>query len=191
LPGPVELGPAPASDRILLCGNCQRRPPPFERSHAAFRYAYPLPALIGGLKFRRRLDLIRLLGMLLTESLQQTAAPLPDLIVPVPLHPRRLRERGYNQALEIARIPSAVLQVPIDSDCCERIIATPPQVGLDSGARLKNLRGAFRATGAVQGCRVAVIDDVVTTGGTVSEVARTLLHAGCAGVEIWTLCRTP
>jgi len=180
--------PAPAAGP---CGACQRHPPPFAVCRAAFRYEDPLPALIGGLKFRDRFNLIRLLATLLAETLAGLDDPRPDALVPVPLHPRRLRERGYNQSLELARVIGRRLDLPVDARCCNRVRATPPQAALDQKSRRRNIRGAFAAGGDLGGRHVAVIDDVVTTGSTVGELARTLRRAGCRRVDVWTLARTP
>ncbi len=180
-----------SSDRPNLCGACQRHPPPFTHCHAAFRYQDPLPSMIAGLKFRGRLNVLRLTGLLLAASLRESDVAMPAAIVPVPLHPRRLRKRGYNQALELARIVGRELVVPVDDRCCERVLATRPQAELEQKARRKNLRGAFRATIDMQGRHVAILDDVVTTASTVSELTRVLHRAGCQRVDVWTVARTP
>jgi ComF family protein len=180
--------PAPATGP---CGACLKRPPPFAICRAGFRYEDPLPALIGGLKFRDRFNLIRLLGRLLADELAGLADGRPDVLVPVPLHPRRLRERGYNQSLELARVIGGRLGLPMDAGCCERVRATPPQAALDEKARRRNIRGAFTARADLAGRHVAIIDDVVTTGSTVGELARALLRAGCVRVDVWALARTP
>jgi ComF family protein len=197
LPLPVTAAVPGQAAPTLVCGGCQRLAPPFARCVAVFRYEDPLPLLVAGLKFRGRLNVLRLMGLLLAHALQDesnehpTQALLPDLIIPVPLHRRRLRQRGYNQSLELARIAGGLLGVPVSPASCERRLATPPQVGLDAAQRLHNVRGAFRATRRLDGLHVTVLDDVVTTGGTVSEVARVLQGAGCRRVDVWTLARTP
>lgn len=182
--------PASATDPVGPCGACLQRPPPFSVCHAAFRYEDPLPALVHGLKFRDRFNMIRLLGSLLARALPADAAR-PDAIVPVPLHPRRLRERGYNQSLELAKVVGAELGVPVDTGCCARVRATPPQAALDKKTRLRNLHGAFRATKDLSERHLAILDDVVTTGSSVTELSQVLRHAGCRRVDVWTLARTP
>jgi ComF family protein len=112
-------------------------------------------------------------------------------LVPVPLHPGRLAERGYNQALEIARVLGGGLDLPLDSRCCHRVAATPPQAGLDEVARRRNIRGAFAVHSPLPWSRVAIVDDVVTTGSTVSELARVLRRAGVREIEVWAAARTP
>lgn len=174
-----------------LCGPCRRKPPPFTRAHAAFRYEQALPVLVGALKFRGRLNTLRLSGLLLAESLADAGGERPAGIVPVPLHRRRLRERGYDQALELARIVGRRLELPVLERCCERVRATPPQMALEAKARQHNLRGAFAATADLSGAHLVVLDDVVTTGTTVGEVAKVLLAAGAVRVDVWCLARTP
>ncbi|EXJ15880.1 ComF family protein [Imhoffiella purpurea] len=176
-----------------LCGSCQRRRPrpPFDRCVAAFRYEAEVPVLIGGAKFEGRLDRVRLLGQCLAAEIRELGMPLPEALVPVPLHRRRLRERGYNQALEIARVVGAELRLPVDPYCCDRIAATPPQAGLDERSRRRNLRGAFVAREPFPWSHVAILDDVVTTGSTVAELSRVLRRAGARRIEVWAVARTP
>lgn len=181
-----------ASD--ILCGQCQRHPPPFRRCRAVYRYEGPLPALVAGMKFHARLNLVRLLGALLAEDLLAAAeAPdwtWPDAIVPVPLHSKRLRQRGYNQALELARLVSRQLALPVEAACCRRIRSTQAQSELEERQRLSNIRGAFAVTAPLPR-HVVILDDVVTTGATVAELARTLRRNGCELVDVWALARTP
>jgi ComF family protein len=187
---PLPVRTAQHDQLPALCGPCQRKPPPFQHCHAAFRYQEPLPQLIAGLKFRGKLNLLRLMGLLLALSLRQSGADLPDIIVPVPLHPKRLRQRGYNQALELAQVVAGVLQVPVHHRCCERVRWTRPQAELDRKARQSSLRGAFVASADLHDLQVAILDDVVTTASTVSELSRVLLNAGSRRVDVWTLART-
>jgi ComF family protein len=174
-----------------LCGQCQRRPPPFDACYAAFRYEDPLPALVGGAKFRSRLELARLLGQCLARALFEQGAEMPELILPVPLHARRLRERGYNQALEIARAASRDLGVPIDTESCLRVVSTAPQAGLEQKERRRNVRGAFQIVRSLPRSHLAILDDVVTTGSTVAELTRVLRKAGATRVDVWAVARTP
>jgi ComF family protein len=173
------------------CGPCQRHPPPFAASHAAFRYEDPLPALVAGMKFRARFNMARLLGQCLALALLEQGAERPGLIVPVPLHPKRLRERGYNQALEVAREVSAALAIPIDRTSCIRSLHTSAQVGLDDRERRRNVRGAFAVLRPPAARQVAILDDVVTTGSTVAELTRVLHAAGVERVDVWAVARTP
>lgn len=181
-------GPAPSG---TLCGRCQKRLPPFERCLAAFRYEGAVPSLVAGAKYAGRLNQARLLGQCLAGAVSETDGPLPQALVPVPLHPSRLRERGYNQALEIARSAGRELALPLDPGCCARVLATPPQAGLDERARRRNIRGAFSVRGQDLWSHVAVVDDVVTTGSTVAELSLALRRAGVSRVDVWAVARTP
>lgn len=174
-----------------VCGRCQRRPPPFDSAVAAYLYKPPLDALIKQLKFGGRFALARLLGELLAEAwLATPAAATPaDLVVPVPLDVGRLRERGYNQALELARPLARRWGVPLAGRAAERIRATPPQSDLPARLRRRNVKGAFRVGAAVAGRRVAVVDDVMTSGHTLREFAASLRRAGAASVSVWVGAR--
>lgn len=171
------------------CGACQKRPPAFERSIALFRYAAPVDHFIRQLKFNRQLGLARLLGRYLASRV--TNEPRPDRIIPVPLHRARLRERGYNQALEIARPLGRALDVPIDFRNLQRVRATLPQTGLAVAARRKNVRDAFRLRDAdsVRGQFLVLVDDVMTTGSTAQAAAQCLRAAGADKIEIWVVAR--
>lgn len=185
LPLPVD---APAG---ALCGKCQQRPPPFVRCLAPFTYRSPLPELINGLKFHGRLSYSRLLTELLLPAITAAIHQPPELIIPVPLHPTRLRERGYNQALELARPLSLHLGIPLELHHCRRTRATPPQSGLEQKQRRRNIRGAFEISPEIQARHVALLDDVVTTGSTAAELTRQLHRRGVGRVEVWALARTP
>lgn len=174
-----------------VCGACQRQPPPQDASHVPFLYQDAIPSLVVGAKFHGRLNLARLLGLCLARSLRQEGVTRPDIIIPVPLHPQRMRERGYNQALEIARSLSRELAIPVDPSICVRLRDTTPQVGLEREERRRNVRGAFGVIRPVASRHVAILDDVVTTGGTAGEVARVLRQAGTARIDLWAVARTP
>ena len=181
-----------------VCRDCARHPPTFERTVVALDYAYPWDGLIGRFKYGQACELAGPLAALLAEAvsaaLDDGQVARPDLIVPVPLAPSRWRERGYNQAWELARRVARALDRPADPDVVERIIATPHQAGLSRQARLHNLRGAFlvppAARARLAGARVALVDDVMTTGATAAELALTLRRAGVAEVQCWMLART-
>ncbi len=181
---PLETG-----DRTpRVCGACQRRPPAFTRTRALFRYAPPIDHLIHGLKYHGRLDLARSLGELLADELEKSTLQI-DVIVPVPLHRTRLRARGYNQALELARPLAARLGLRLDYACVERARATAPQATLAPKARQRNVRQAFSAAGRLDGLRLALVDDVMTTGHTANAVATCLRRAGARQVELWVVAR--
>jgi ComF family protein len=173
----------------LACGRCQHRPPPFAATRTVFRYAPPLDRLVQGLKFGRRLDHARLLGGLLADHLAGQDGPRPEMLLPVPLHPRRLRQRGFDQALELARPLARRLDLPLVAAGCRRLRDTAAQSGLPAAERRRNVRGAFAVDTPVGGRRVALIDDVVTTGSTVTALARAVVAAGAERVEVWCVAR--
>ena len=153
-----------------------------------FHYAYPVDHLIRALKFRGERVYGRVLGTLLAHSLQ-ALQPLPQLIVPIPLHALRYRERGFNQALEIARFAANELGIAVDSRCLMRITPTLEQSGLSVAKRRRNVRGAFKAITLPKAKRVALVDDVLTTGSTALAAAQALLAAGVEEVELWAVAR--
>ena len=132
-----------------------------------------------------------MLGELLADALEAAQVPRPEMLVPVPLHPHRLRTRGYNQALELARPVARRLALPLQVRAARRQRDTAAQSGLGAVARRRNVRGAFAVDAAVAGRRVALVDDVVTTGHTVRELARAVVAAGAERVEVWCLARAP
>jgi ComF family protein len=180
---PLET-PAP------LCGRCVRREPLWDAAWAPFRYAYPLDRLEARFKFAADLAA----GRLLSKLWIQTHAPneLPQAIVPVPLHRSRLRSRGYNQALEMAKPLANALRIPLLRDALQRTRATDAQTELSALQRRRNVRGAFAAhfDDAIPQY-VAVLDDVFTTGATLAECTRVLKRAGVQRVDVWALARAP
>jgi ComF family protein len=173
-----------------VCGACLRDPPPFDSSFVPFRYAYPLDQLVQGLKFRNELACGRVLGRLFAGCLLARGAPLPEAIVPVPLALRRYRQRGYNQASELALSIRRVTRVTVRSDIAIRQRETAEQAGLDRKARRRNLTDAFATLAPLHARHVAILDDVVTTGSTVRELAEVLRRAGAERIEIWAIART-
>lgn len=172
-----------------VCGPCNRRPPPFIRSHIPFRYEAPLNYLLRQLKFHQKLHLAPLLGGMIAATISGRDEPLPQCLLPVPLHPGRLQERGYNQSLELARPLSRLLDIPIEHRLCSRERATLAQTSLQGAERRRNLRGAFLVAKGKLPRHVAIVDDVVTTGTTVLELASTLRKAGVEEVEVWACAR--
>ncbi|MEN8175818.1 MAG: ComF family protein [Pseudomonadota bacterium] len=183
--------PLPAEAAGNLCGGCQQKPPAFDHCLAPLRYAPPVDRLVTALKFGQRLVNARLLGGLLWDYTRMRADFTPDFLVPVPLHPRRLRDRGFNQALEISREVARLSGIPVRHGCVRRNRATPPQAGLGRRQRLHNLHDAFTASGSLAGMRIALVDDVVTSGQTANAVSTALFRAGAAEVSVWTVARTP
>lgn len=178
-----------ATGQTGFCQICRSHPFPFDSAFAPFRYQPPIDFLVRGLKFDGRSSHGRLLGELFADALAERGGPLPDRIVPVPLHPRRLRERGFNQALELARATARRFRVPVVADGLRRIRHTTPQIELDARQRRTNLLGAFVAGRPSDGLRVALVDDVITTASTVAECARVLRDAGATNVEVWAIAR--
>jgi len=169
-----------------LCGRCLAEPPHFDRVVVPCRYEFPLDGLIQACKYGGRLAAVRALAAVLSERRPQA----PDLIVAMPLSNQRLRERGFNQALELARSVAHSMEVPLDTALCVKTRDTPPQTRLPWKARRKNIRGAFVVQRNLDGCHVVVVDDVLTTGATLSELARNLKRAGAATVTGWVIART-
>jgi ComF family protein len=181
---------AGASGEVLTCGACLAHPPPFHASFIPFLYAYPLDHLVRRLKFDGQLASGRVLGELFASRLlARRDAPLPDLIVPVPLGQRRYRQRGYNQAIELGRPIRRLTGVPLRADVVIRVRETSEQTALDRRQRGRNLRRAFALAAPLPGPHVAILDDVVTTGSTVRELAKVLRRAGATRVEVWAIAR--
>jgi ComF family protein len=199
----------PLAHAASLCGHCLRRPPPFAAAWVPFIYAHPLDLLEARFKFGADLAAGRVLADLLIEraraercaadsqaTLQSgTVSPLtrlPECLLCVPLHTDRLRERGYNQALELAKPLAQALGLRLEARAIERVRSTHSQTGLDAKARRKNLRGAFvLRSGITLPAHVAILDDVMTTGTTLRECALTLRRAGVSRVDVWALARAP
>jgi ComF family protein len=176
-----------ASPAGAICGRCLARAPAYDATTAALAYAFPADVLVQALKFRGELALAPLLGALLAARLDGTRV---DFVLPVPLTAARLRARGFNQALEIAR-HVAPAGVRLEPRLAERSRETAPQMDLPLAERAKNVRGAFRCARDLEGATVAVLDDVMTTGATLDELAATLKRAGAARVVYWVVARTP
>jgi ComF family protein len=188
LPGLPEHCPRCAlpSPGGSLCGACLADPPLFDATTALWLYEFPCDQLVQALKYRAQLALAGFFARRLASG----RLPEADLILPMPMHPRRLAERGFNQALEIARGVARRLGRPIEPCGARRVKDTPPQTGLPYSERAKNVRGAFRCELELDGASVAVVDDVMTTGATLDELARVLKGAGAARVENLVVART-
>lgn len=178
-----------------ICGTCLTDPPPFAHTIAAVDYGYPWDSLITQFKFHAALDLAPSLAAQMLEALRFSGAPAPTLLLPIPLSAGRLRERGYNQALELARHLGRALACATDPHLLLRVRDTPHQLAFPPGQRAGNVRAAFavepRRLEALRGRSVTLVDDVMTTGATVAEAARTLRQAGAAEVGVWVAARTP
>lgn len=191
------------SDGNILCPGCIMDLPYFAKHdhieetdftyvdeyNALFTYSYPVDKLIQQAKFNHNLLILRFFGQLMADSLDFSIQP--DVIIPVPLHPKRLRQRGYNQSLLLAQVIQKQLNLPLDYKRCRKIIYTKPQVKSSAKERLTNLKGAFKVSNwPEQWQQVLLIDDVITTGSTVEEVSLTLKAAGVNKIAVWCCART-
>lgn len=179
----------------LRCRDCQHHQPRFDTATAVWSYAFPIDSLIRDFKYGHHLYLGAFFGSRLAATLQarwQIAGDgLPDLILPMPLHPSRLKARGFNQAAEIARHTAKALRRPWSADHLLRIHDTPSQAGLGREARWANLRGAFACTRTLHDQHILLIDDVLTTGASLSACADALRYAGVRQIDVAVLARTP
>ncbi len=177
-----------------ICGQCLRESPHYDATVAPFAYAFPIEHLVQALKYQSRLPLAAWFAQALAQRLKphlNDQAPLHiDCVIPLPLHAQRLKERGYNQAMEIARPLARMLAVPLLAEACLRERHTAPQTSLPWKARGKNVRDAFHCQIDLTGKTVAVVDDVMTTGTTLNEFARTLKKHGAVRVINCVVART-
>jgi len=191
--------PTPATNRCYVCAkslpptttkceDCRQLPPPFNHTQTLLAYLYPVNKLIQATKFQQNLALLKFLGNRLATHLSITQPP--DVLIPVPLHPKRLRERGYNQSVELAKCIAKHHHLTIAYQACERCRNTPPQVTLPAWQRKTNLQDAFRVKYLKPHWQhIVLIDDVMTTGTTVTELAKELVAAGISNIEVWCCAR--
>lgn len=172
------------------CGACLRDPPAVDSITAALRYEAPVDELVAGLKYHQRLALAAPLAQLLGDVVSDRAQPRPQLLLPVPMHATGLRERGFNQAAELTRLLARRLAIPWSAGQLLRVRHGVHQRGLNRAERRRNLRGSFACRGPLP-AHVAIIDDVVTTTATVSEIGRTLRRFGVDRIDVWAVARTP
>jgi ComF family protein len=172
-----------------ICGNCLRKPPAYHHTIAGWQYRWPLDRLIHAFKFHHQFSLLPVLAKPLLDRLRDQ--PAPDILIPMPLHPQRLRQRGYNQALLLAQHLSRQMKLPVLKTACQRTRHTTEQSGLSRAERVSNLRHAFICAAAVRGQHIALIDDVMTSGSSAHWLAQALLTAGASSVNCWILARTP
>ncbi|MDD5275505.1 MAG: ComF family protein [Methylovulum sp.] len=177
--------PSPAP---RLCGRCLSLRPAFDETHAPFIHIGAMRHLVSSLKFRGDYKNARLLGQLLADHLSP-AVEKPDIILPVPLHQSRYRERGFNQSIEIARTVAKELQLPLDLDSCRRHRDTPHQTRLAAKQRRNNMDNAFTVVKPIKARHVAILDDVMTTGSTAHALATVLKKAGVDRVAVWVCAR--
>jgi ComF family protein len=187
--------PLPRDVQVKLCGRCLRRPPAFDRTIAAALYDAPFDQLVRGLKYGATLAYAPLFARLLHNRIDDAVLADIDVVLPVPLSRARMATRGFNQAIEIARPLARQLGKPLDTESVLRIVDTAPQASLPFDARRRNLRGAFAVIDArrerIIGRRIGIVDDVMTTGATLEELAKTLKRAGAVTVVNLVVARTP
>lgn len=178
-----------------LCGQCLRKPPPWDSVTAALAYRFPLDRVVCRFKFHRDFACGHLLGCEMLNAIDAAGLQQPDLLIPVPLHRRRHVARTFNQADLLARQLGRALTVPVRGTLLVRVRATRAQSGLDAAGRKRNTRGAFRcgrrAGEALAGRHVALVDDVMTTGATLLECTKTLQRTGVARISLWVAARAP
>lgn len=182
----------PQHPRHLPCGPCVMNPPPFTLTHVLFPYVEPIIQLIIKLKFQGDLQIAQLFAELMIEAIQQkwyAHTAMPDLILPVPLHANRLRERGFNQAHEIAKPIAKQLHITLGTHLVQRRKNTLPQSGLRAHERKQNIKNAFYTTHNFHNRHIAILDDVMTTGQTVNELANLLHQHGAKRIDIWCCAR--
>ncbi len=185
-----------------MCGSCISSPPDFDATQAVFLYQYPIDKMMRRYKYGNMLNISHTFGQLLAEKTLLTSLNTSylntsalntsaiDLIIPMPMHPTRIKARGFNQALEIAKVLSKNHSDKLDYKSVVRQTLTPPQASLPLKERVKNIKGAFKVINNLRGKRIAIVDDVMTTGASLNELAKTLKKAGANHVECWVIART-
>jgi ComF family protein len=185
---PICASPMPTAT-ATLCGRCIQRRPNYDYAVAALEYVSPVDYLVGGLKYSHDLSAARALAFVLARVLEHE--PYPDAVLPMPIAPDRMRERGFNQATEIARYACSEFGIRVLPGIAQRTSAGVPQASLPWRERAKNVRGVFKTHSDFAGKTIAVIDDVLTTGSTLDELASVLKRAGARSVTGWIVARTP
>ncbi|WP_231950098.1 ComF family protein [Legionella lansingensis] len=174
-------------DQFLVCGRCSRTKPNFDQTLIAYRFEEPLRTLLHDYKYNGALFLRHFLVKLMLDAL-----PRPEIqtqcLVPVPLHPKRLRERGFNQAAELCKLLAKHLNIPCELTLCRKIHHTAPQAQLSGKERRRNLRHAF-AVKPQQYKHITLVDDLLTTGSTVSELTKLFKKQGVHRVDVWCCAR--
>jgi ComF family protein len=182
-----------ASIASTFCGQCLKSPPSYDKTLALFEYKAPVSNLIAGLKFQKKLSYARLLGEMMGEWLlmqYQSSMTLPDCIIPIPLHYKKLRMRGFNQTLEIARPIAKLLKIPVLPFLHQRIKNTVFQAKMSLSQRRLNVKGVFVQKKVLPFKKVAILDDVMTTGSTVEQFSQMLRKNGAEEITIWCCART-
>lgn len=188
----IYCGAPLALPALSPCGDCLKKPLPYHKLCVFFSYTEIIKKLVTGLKFQERLVYAHVLGTLLADHISShyQAEKLPDIIIPVPLHKKRLHERGFNQAIELARPISKKLNIPIEYKRCKRIVNTAAQSTLPANQRPNNVKNAFVAHKSLANQHIALLDDVMTTGHTLIEMSRALYYVGVKRIDVWCCART-
>ena len=182
---PVCALPTPQGE---LCGHCLKKPPLFTRTIAAFGYQFPIDQLIQAMKYQEQLALSQIFSEKLVQRIDKSN--LPDYVIPMPLHPVKLRRRGFNQAQLIAAILAKSLHLPLLAHACHRLRDTPSQTSLPWKERSKNVCGAFSCDMDLSGKHVALVDDVLTTGASMGALADAAQKQGAREISAWVVART-
>lgn len=175
------------SSNGLVCGSCLNSPPDFDATHGLFTYNFPLDVMMQRYKYGSMLNLGHIFGKMLSNKINLADV---DLVIAMPMHPKRLKERGFNQALEIAKIITKNNPEKLDYQSVQRQKLTPPQASQPLKERVRNIKGAFTISNHLNGKRIAIVDDVMTTGASLNELAKSLKKAGASHVECWVVART-
>ncbi|SFJ74319.1 ComF family protein [Methylophaga sulfidovorans] len=170
-----------------ICGQCLKKPPIQDISLSLYRYEQAIPRMMSALKYHRQIQLAEMCAQEFISY--HTLATLPDVLLPIPLHPSRLRQRGYNQSLLFADSLAKLLKIPCRPELLKRIKKTATQTQLNAKQRHKNMRQAFEYSSSFVPQHVAIIDDVMTSGATTHEAARVLKRVGVETIEVWTIAR--
>lgn len=178
--------PLPAGE-YLICGQCIRKPPYFDQSIIGYVFTEPLRSLLHEFKYHHGFYLAPFLAQLMVAKIQNTQH-MPECLIPVPMHPQRIKQRGFNQAAILTKLLSKKLHIPYDVMSCKKIRNTVPQASLDGEQRQKNLSNAF-TTNSLPYQHVAIIDDLLTTGSTLNELALILKRTGVSRVDVWCCAR--
>lgn len=181
-----QCGNTLEDENLDICGNCQTYPPAIDHTFSLSTYSVTARELIKQLKFNNQLLIADSLGKLLADTLHKQTMMRPDIIIPVPMHKKRLRQRGFNQALQIAKPVAKQLSIPLSNSIAYRNTYTPPQTQLDAINRRTNPQASFHCK-QLTGEHIAIVDDVITTGSTVNELAKTLKQHGASKVSAWAI----
>ena len=175
----------------LICGQCLQSVCLFDSSTVITDYRYPVDRFIQAIKYKSKPELLFTLSSLLAKRIKTTGFPLPELLIPVPLHPERQHVRGFNQALLLTKQLSRLCDIPFEENAIVRVKNTKPQSLQNLSSRKQNVINAFERRHNISAAHIAIVDDVITSGATVSEISKLLRKQGCEEIEVWTLTRTP